>query len=88
MIVHMIGDTIERAGSVETEALIKALEDARFDTIIGPVVMRGIDNQSTMGAWVGKLAVKGASGGMTDWKYIDGPAFMHSEAEVKAARKE
>ena len=46
-----------------------------FDTIIGPVVMRGIDNQSTMGAWVGKLAVKGASGGMTDWKYIDGPAY-------------
>ncbi len=88
MIVHMIGDTIERAGSVETEALIKALEDARFDTIIGPVVMRGIDNQSTMGAWVGKLAVKGAAGGMTDWKYIDGPAFMHPEAEVKAARKE
>ena len=29
MIVYMIRDTIERAGSVETEALIKALEDAQ-----------------------------------------------------------
>jgi branched-chain amino acid transport system substrate-binding protein len=88
MIVHMVRDAIERAGSVETEALIKAFEDARFDTVIGPVTMRGLDNQSTMGAWVGKLALKGATGGMTDWRYIDGGEFMHSEAEVKAARKD
>jgi branched-chain amino acid transport system substrate-binding protein len=84
----MIRDTIERAGSVETEALIKGFEDAKFDTVIGPVTMRGLDNQSTMGAWVGKLVLRGAAGAMTDWKYVDGPAFMHSEAEVKAARKE
>ncbi|AWM88561.1 ABC transporter substrate-binding protein [Microvirga sp. 17 mud 1-3] len=86
--VYMIRDTIERAGSVETDALIKALEDAKFDTVIGPVTMRGIDNQSTMGAWVGKLVLKGATGGMTDWTYNDGASFMPSEADVKAARKD
>jgi branched-chain amino acid transport system substrate-binding protein len=88
MIVHMIRDTIERAGSVETEALIKALEDARFDTIIGPVTMRGLDNQSTMGAWVGQLVLKGAAGGMRDWRYIDGTEYLHPEVEVKALRKD
>ncbi|HEY9422255.1 MAG TPA: ABC transporter substrate-binding protein [Thermoanaerobaculia bacterium] len=88
MVVHMIRDTIERAGSVETEALIKALEDAKFDTVAGPVTMRGIDNQSTMGAWVGKLVLKGKSGGMTGWAYMDGAAFMPTEAEVKAVRKD
>jgi branched-chain amino acid transport system substrate-binding protein len=88
MIVYMIKDTIERAASVETEAMIKALEDAKFDTVIGPVTMRGLDNQSTMGAWVGKLTLKGATGTMKDWKYHDGAAFMHPEAEVKAARKD
>jgi len=88
MIVHMIRDTIEKAGSVDTEALIKALEDAKFDTVIGPITMRGLDNQSTMGAWVGKLVLKGASGGMKDWTYLDGAAFMPPEAEVKAARKD
>ena len=61
MVVYMISDTIERAGSTETDAIIKALEDAKFDTVVGPVTMRGIDNQSTMGAWVGKLVLKGAS---------------------------
>lgn len=88
MVVNMIRDTIERAGSVETEALVKALEDAKFDTIIGSVTMRGIDNQSTMGAWVGKLVLKGANGGMTDWTYQDGTLFMPTEAEVKAVRKD
>jgi len=88
MVVYMIRDTIERAGSVETEAMIKALEDAKFETVIGPVTMRGIDNQSTMGAWIGKLVLKGATGGMTDWTYQDGTSFMPSEAEVKAVRKD
>ena len=88
MVVYMIRDAIERAGSTETEAVIKALEDAKFDTVIGPVTMRGIDNQSTMGAWVGKLVLKGAAGGMTDWSYKDGTSFMPTEAEVKAVRKD
>ncbi|WP_262028739.1 ABC transporter substrate-binding protein [Microvirga sp. Mcv34] len=88
MVVYMIRDTLERAGSTDTEAVIKALEDAKFDTVIGPVTMRGIDNQSTMGAWVGKLALKGATGGMTDWTYKDGTSFMPTEAEVKAVRKD
>lgn len=88
MVVYMIRDTIERAGSVETDAMVKALEDAKFDTVVGPVTMRGIDNQSTMGAWVGKLVLKGANGGMTDWTYQDGTSFMPTEAEVKAVRKD
>jgi branched-chain amino acid transport system substrate-binding protein len=88
MIVHMIRDTIERAGSLDTEALIKALEDAKFETVVGPITMRGLDNQSSMGAWVGKLVLKGTTGGMADWKYMDGAAFMHPETEVKSARKD
>jgi branched-chain amino acid transport system substrate-binding protein len=88
MVLYMIRDTIERAGSTETDAIMKALEDAKFDTVAGPVTMRGIDNQSSMGAWVGKLVLKGKSGGMSDWKYHDGTSYMPSEAEVKAARKD
>ena len=50
--------------------------------------MRGIDNQSSMGAWVGKLVQKGVTGGMSDWKYHDGTSYMPSEADVKAVRKD
>jgi branched-chain amino acid transport system substrate-binding protein len=41
-----------------------------------------------MGAWVGKLVLKGANGGMTDWTYLDGTSFLPTEAEVKAVRKD
>ncbi|WP_210495800.1 ABC transporter substrate-binding protein [Microvirga antarctica] len=88
MVMYMIRDTIERAGSTDTAAIMKALEDAKFDTVAGPVTMRGIDNQSSMGAWVGKLKLKGAAGGMSDWKYIDGTTYMPTEAQVKAVRKD
>jgi branched-chain amino acid transport system substrate-binding protein len=88
MIGYMVRDTLQKAGSTETEALVKALEGARFDTVIGPVAIRESDNQATMGAWVGRLTVKGSQGAMTDWKYLDGAAYLYPEAEVKAARKD
>jgi branched-chain amino acid transport system substrate-binding protein len=59
----------------------------KFDTVIGPVAMRGIDHQSTHGAWVGETTLKGRQGAMKNWRYVDGATVMFSEAEVKAARK-
>jgi branched-chain amino acid transport system substrate-binding protein len=88
MIGYMIRDTLQKAGSTETEALVKAWEGARFDTVIGPVTFRESDNQATMGAWVGRLTVKGSQGAMADWKYLDGTPYLYPEAEVRAARKE
>src|SRR5918993_5851020 len=87
MIVYMIKDTIEKAGGTDTEKLISTFEDMRFDTAIGPVTMRGIDHQSTHGAWVGETTVKGRAGAMKNWRYVDGASVMFPEAEVKAARK-
>jgi branched-chain amino acid transport system substrate-binding protein len=88
VVVGMIRDMIEKAGSTDTEKLVAALEDMRFDTVIGPVTMRGLDNQSTHGAWVGETTVKGRQGAMKNWRYVDGATVMFSEAEVKAARKD
>ena len=87
--LHMIRDTLERTGgATDVEALLKALEDATFDTIIGPVAMRGVDNQSTMGAWVGTMTVKDGVGAMKDWAYLDGAPYMPPAEEVRAVRKD
>jgi branched-chain amino acid transport system substrate-binding protein len=88
VVVYMVRDMIEKAGSTDTEKLIAALEDMKFETAIGPVVMRGIDNQSTHGAWVGETTLKGRQGAMKNWRYVDGATVMFPEAEVKAARKD
>ena len=63
-------------------------ETTRFDTIVGPAVMRGIDNQSTLGAWVGETALNGRQGTMRNFRYEDGANHMHPEEEVRAARKD
>ena len=87
VVVHMVRDLIEKAGGTDTEKLIATFEDMKFDTAIGPVTMRGLDHQSTHGAWVGETTLKGRQGAMKNWAYVDGATVMFSEAEVKAARK-
>jgi branched-chain amino acid transport system substrate-binding protein len=83
----MCRDLIAKAGSVDTEALLKTFDDMKFETISGPVTMRGIDKQATMGAWVGETTLKGKVGAMKNWRFADGANYMFSEAEVRAARK-
>lgn len=87
VVAYMVRDAINKAGSVETDKLIAALKDMEFDTIVGSVTMRGIDQQASLGAWVGETAVKGGQGVMVNWKFIDGKDVMFSPEEVAAARK-
>ena len=87
-LMYMIRDMLAKAGSTDTEAMIAALEGLEMDTVAGSVTMRAADNQSTMGAWVGKLAVEDGKGKMVDWKFYDGAGFMHTEDAVKAARQD
>src|SRR3546814_1848483 len=53
-----IAAAIEKAGSTETEAIVDAFKGLQLDTPLGPITYRALDHQSTMGAWVGKTAVK------------------------------
>ncbi|GJE01139.1 ABC transporter substrate-binding protein [Methylobacterium isbiliense] len=87
VVVQMIRDLLETAKSTDTEALIAALEGLQSDTIAGPVTMRALDHQSTLGAWVGETALDGRKGTMVKYTYEDGAKYLHPEAEVKAARR-
>lgn len=85
-IVYAIKQAIETAGSTETEALISAFEGLTMDTIVGPMEIRAVDHQSTLGTWVGTLAVEDGQGTMVDWTYEDGANYMTPEAEVRERR--
>lgn len=85
-LVYLIKDAIAKAGDVDTEKLISALEGLTVETVVGPMTIRASDHQASMGAWVGATTVKDGKGTMKDWKYVDGAAFMHSEEEVMKAR--
>jgi branched-chain amino acid transport system substrate-binding protein len=84
---HMLRDIVNKANSTETDALLRSLDDARFETCVGPVTMRGLDHQATLGAWVGETAIQNRAGTMKNWTYADGANFLFPEAEVRAARR-
>ncbi len=78
----------ETQGSTDTEAMIAALEKITVDTPAGPIRFRAIDNQSTMGAWVGKIALEDGRGTMVDWRYLDGADYLIPEEEVRKVRSD
>ena len=81
-----IAAAITKAGSTDTEKLVDAFEGLDVATPMGNIHFREIDHQSTMGAYVGKLAVKDGQGIMVDWTYKDGAQYLPSDAEVRKLR--
>jgi branched-chain amino acid transport system substrate-binding protein len=77
---------IRKAKSTDTAKLIAAMQGLAVETPFGKVTFRALDHQSTMGAYVGRIAVKDGKGVMVDWKYADGAAFLPTDDWVRAHR--
>jgi len=77
---------IKKANSTDNEKLVSALRGLKFSTPFGPAEFRAIDHQSTMGAYVGKLDLRGNKGTMVQWRYADGKSYLPSDAYVKSRR--
>ncbi|WP_116598553.1 ABC transporter substrate-binding protein [Primorskyibacter marinus] len=87
MTVLSIAAAIEKAGATDTASLIAAFEGLEIeDTPIGLLSYRELDNQSTMGAYVGTLAVEDGKGVMVDWSYKDPAPYMPTDDEIRAMR--
>ncbi|GFZ88131.1 ABC transporter substrate-binding protein [Elstera cyanobacteriorum] len=84
--IQTIAAALKKAGSTETEKLIAAYRGLDFNSPFGPAKFRAGDHQSTMGAFVGKTALKDGRGIMTDWRYIDGASVLPSEEEGRRRR--
>jgi branched-chain amino acid transport system substrate-binding protein len=77
---------ITRAGSTDTPKLVAAMRDLPVDIPFGSIVFRAIDHQSTMGAYVGRTAVKDGKGIMVEWHYADGKDYLPPDDVVKKLR--
>ncbi len=77
---------IKKAGGTDQEKLVKALRGLKFSTPFGPAEFRAIDHQATMGAFVGKLDVRGNKGTMVQWRYADGAKYLPNDAYVQKRR--
>ncbi len=77
---------LAKAKSTDSEKLVDAAEGILVDTPFGKVTFRKADHQSTLGAFVGKTALKDGKGVMVDIHYRDGAKYLPPESEVKALR--
>ena len=86
MTAETVAAAIEKAGSTESDAIRLAFEGLSVPTPVGEITFREIDNQATMGAFVGKTMLKDGAGVMTDWTYLNGADYLPSDEEVSKLR--
>jgi branched-chain amino acid transport system substrate-binding protein len=77
---------IAKAGSTDTEKMLAAMSGLTFESPFGSISFRPLDHQSTMGAFVGRTAVKDGKGVMVDWRYVNGKDALPPDDEVKRMR--
>ncbi len=86
--VYAVAEAVKKANGADTEKLVAAFAGLKMQTPFGPIEWRAIDHQSTMGAYVGRLARRDGKGVMVDWHYVDGAKVQPSEQEIRALRKQ
>jgi branched-chain amino acid transport system substrate-binding protein len=79
---------IAKAGSTDTDKMIEAAKGIELSSPFGKITFRAADHQSTLGAFVGKTAVRDGKGVMVDFTYRDGADYLPSPEEVKKMRPE
>ncbi|MBV8827014.1 MAG: ABC transporter substrate-binding protein [Hyphomicrobiales bacterium] len=84
--IRSLAAGIAKAGGTDAEKLVAAFAGLKVDGPFGPFSFRASDHQATMGAYVGKTALRDGKPVMVDFKYVDGGAVLPSDAEVKTLR--
>jgi branched-chain amino acid transport system substrate-binding protein len=84
--IKSIAAGITKAGSTDTEKLVDAFRGLQLDGPFGPFMFRAIDHQSTLGGYVGKIAVQNGHGVMVDYKFVDGATVLPSDDVVRKLR--
>jgi branched-chain amino acid transport system substrate-binding protein len=84
--VKAIAAGIQKAGSTDPEKLIPAFKGLQFSTPFGNAMFRPQDNQSTLGIFVGRTAIKDGRGWMPTGTYLDGAALQPNEDLIRKLR--
>ncbi|MCJ7686100.1 MAG: ABC transporter substrate-binding protein [Desulfobacteraceae bacterium] len=88
--VYAMKAAIEKAGSLNTEKMVDALEGMVVNSVVGPVKIRACDHQAMWPFWVGKVVFNDKH----PWPYISDPIALEPPEkgyrtceEIEAARK-
>ncbi len=85
--LKLLAAAMEKAGSAEAEATAEALRGLTIATPIDDeITMRPLDQQTTLGAYVGTLTVEDGMPRMVDWRYAPGEDYLPPDDYVAAKR--
>lgn len=84
--IKSITEGMKKAKSEDMEKLVDAFADLQVSTPFGKITYRSLDNQSTIGSFVGRTKVIDGVGVMVDSTYHDGARYQPSDQEVKQMR--
>lgn len=85
-LIHSIAAGVGRSTGLSREELEQGFSGVTFPTPFGDCQYRALDHQSTLGAFVGKLAVENGKGKMVDFRYVDGASVLPSDAYIGSLR--
>ena len=85
-LIKSLAAGIAAAKSTDPDKLVAAFKGLHVASPFGVIQFRAIDHQSTMGAFVGKLALEKGKGTMVDFKYVDGASVMPPDSVVRKLR--
>jgi branched-chain amino acid transport system substrate-binding protein len=85
-LIRSVAAGVAKAGGTETDKLVAAFRGLQVDTPFGRITYRAEDNQSTLGAFVGRTKNEGGKGVMVDYRYLDGANYLPNAAEVRKLR--
>lgn len=87
---YMLAEAITRAGSTDTEALLKALRGGKFSTLLGEVTIRDFDGQATFGYHSGITYTNPnyPFKRLKDVIRAEGHDVLHTKSEVEQIRAE
>lgn len=84
--MNSIAAGIAKAGTTDNEKLVEAFKGLKFPSAFGSAEYRALDHQSTLGAYVGRIALRDGKGVMVDWSYRDGANYLPSDEDVRKMR--
>src|ERR1700752_765748 len=85
--IKSAGAILSKGSSTHPEKLIAAAEGLSMPSPLGEITFRKIDHHSTLGAYVGKTALKDGKGVMVDSVYRKGSDYLPSDDEVAKLRQ-
>ena len=85
---NFLAAAIRKAGTIETEAVIDALEGMTIQSPVGPITIRAFDHQANRGQVYGRTKYDPKRGYaiLEDIQFIGSEGLLHTVEEVKAAR--